>query len=288
MVRVLLGAGLLALVGLVVSVQSAAPPGSSMRLKAIRAMPLVDRMYAEIEVGWIDDPKTSLLEALDAMSKEYGVGFDIYERAFRFEMLNDVAKTEIANPNPVPPMKAPLGVVLQQILDRIAVPSGACWLMRGDRIQITTGHFAEAEITGKRAVDLDEEIRWGTVLPWWLVNVDLRKKPLAEALDQLADRSGQVVVLDESLTKEYAKRSVTARLRNVPVSTAVLMLASQADLGMVKMDNTFYVTTEEKATRLNKRFAELNPPPKPTAKAREAGPLFDRLGNEVLPTPRRE
>src|SRR4029077_6454536 len=79
--------------------------------------------------------------------KVHRVTFDINERAFKYEMLNDVAKTEIANPNPLPGVKSTFGTVLKRILARVPVPSGATYLIRRDVIEITTGQFATAEKT---------------------------------------------------------------------------------------------------------------------------------------------
>jgi len=285
---VLIGVGLLALVSLLACVHSAAPPASHLRAKAIRAMPLVDRMYAEIDFPGIDDPKTTLSEALHNLAQEYGLIIEVKQRAFGLEEVPDVLKTEVANPNPLPPVRERLGLVLDRMLARIPVASGAMWLLRDDHIEITTGQFVEAETTGKRLIDSDEEREWGRVLPWSLVNADLRKKPLAEGLDVLAERTGRMVVLDESLTKEFADRPVTAKLRNVHLDTAVLLLASQADLALVKMDNVLYVTTEEKAARLAKRYRDLRaattePPKKPAVRLDR--PLiegFGGTGNSIL------
>lgn len=271
--RVVVAVVLIAGVTLLAGVHSAAPPGRV----PVTSLPLVDRMYAEVSFPCHDDPKTTLFEILEEMTRRYDVEFDVQEKAFKFEMLNDVLKTEVANPTPVPAMKAPIGEILRRILNKVPVPSGAVWLLRKNHVEVTTGAFAKTEVAGKDLVILaadpdtdtmgeDEAGRFLLALP--LLHADFEKTPLAEALTKAADRTERNIVLDETVVKEYGKVPVTARLRNVRVDVAVLLLASQAGLGMARLDNTFVVTTEDKAGKLAQRLTETRPvrPPKPAAK----------------------
>src|SRR5262249_39782578 len=89
--------------------------------------------------------KTTFIEALDQMAARYNLVFDVNERAFKFENVMDVLKTQIADPNPIPRMETSLGTVLKRILSRIPAPSGATYLIRRDVIEITPGQFATAE-----------------------------------------------------------------------------------------------------------------------------------------------
>jgi hypothetical protein len=93
----------------------------------------------------VDDPKTTLEEALDALGKTCNVTFDVNEKAFAFEQLKDVLKTEVAQPTPIPEMKATLATVLREILARVPVGSGATWVIRKDVIEITTQTFLAVE-----------------------------------------------------------------------------------------------------------------------------------------------
>jgi type II secretory pathway component HofQ len=72
---------------------------------------------------------------------------------------------------------------------------------------------------------------------------------LAKALRQLADASGYNLVVDVRVA-DKAKTKVSARLANVPVDTAVRVLADMADLGVVRLDNLFYVTNRENAAQI--------------------------------------
>src|SRR5262249_36156643 len=110
-----------------------------------RLFELRDTMNKTVDFGGLDDPKTTLIEALDQLTKVHRVTFEVNERRFKYELLNDVLKPEVANPNAIPAMKTTLGTVLRKILARISVPSGATYLLRRDVIEITTGTFATAE-----------------------------------------------------------------------------------------------------------------------------------------------
>jgi hypothetical protein len=58
---------------------------------------------------------------------------------------------------------------------------------------------------------------------------------------------------------------ITADFANVPVDSAVRILANMADLQMVQVDNVLYVTTPKRAEQMQaqtKKSFELLPPPK--------------------------
>jgi hypothetical protein len=65
------------------------------------------------------------------------------------------------------------------------------------------------------------------------------------------------------------------KLANVPVDTAVRILADAANLSVVQMDNTFYLTTSENATRLRKEL--------PLRYQTEAIGPFGGLGGPIPP-----
>src|SRR5262245_44262605 len=91
MYRVVIGVCLLGLIGLLAYVQSAAPPAPvPSRARVIRALPLVDRMYAEIDFPGYDDPKTTLEEVIRELAREYGLLIEVDEKAFKVELLNDI------------------------------------------------------------------------------------------------------------------------------------------------------------------------------------------------------
>jgi hypothetical protein len=215
-------------------------------------MSVPQKLAQRVRFDGIDDPKATLDEALEKLTKLYDVNFDINEKAFKFENLQEVGKTEIATPAPLPAMKnARLGTVLRKLLSRIPVPSGATYLVRGDHIEITTGTFQAAEIWGKYT---------GPHLP--LVNAMLEKCPLADAVAELAEQSDFNVLVDNRAA-EQAKTSVSARLLNTPLDTALRLLADMADLRAVHLDNVLYVTTKENAAALEARLEKEKTPTNP-------------------------
>jgi hypothetical protein len=201
----------------------------------------------------INDPKATLEEVLDKLSKQYDLTFDVNERAFAFENAKDVLKTEVATPSPLPAMKnVRLDTALRKVLARVPVPSGATFTLREDRIEITTNTFQGAEVWGKYN---------GAHLP--LVNATLDRAPLEDALRELAAQADFNVVLDNR-TAEKARTPVTARLRNTPLDTAVRLLADMAELRPVHLDNALYVTSRENASVLEARLEKEKTPTNPT------------------------
>jgi RNA polymerase sigma factor (sigma-70 family) len=193
-----------------------------------------------IDFQGFDDPKLSLLEALDNLSKRYQVQFSINEKAFRSEAVDlDAAATRIAEQQPIAPFKTSLHNVLNKVLARVPVPSGVVYLVRKDHVEITTGQAACAEL--KVAADQ---------LPT-LVHHDFRQADLAEALMKVMEDSDANIVFDPRINlKPGGKLQITSRLMNVPVETALKLLANMADLAVAKLDNVYYVTTPENAAKL--------------------------------------
>src|SRR5262249_3158021 len=92
----------------------------------------------EINFAGIDNPRTTLQDALEALAETYDVSFDLMEGAFSSEGLKDVLKYEIAA-TPIPSTsRVPLGSVLNVILARLPVGSGASYYVERDLILITT------------------------------------------------------------------------------------------------------------------------------------------------------
>jgi hypothetical protein len=208
-----------------------------------RADGLIDALNKTVRFGGFDDPKMVLVEALDQLSMRYGLSFSVNEKAFKFEMVPEVLKTEIAQPNPIPEMNATLAAVLRTILARVPAPSGATFLVRPDSIEITTDQALREEVWGPNYR--------GPWLP--LVYVRFEEVPLREALRQLARQTHTNIVLDTSVGPR-ARVPVTARLRNTPLEVALRLLANMAELQAVQVGNVVYVTTPRKAAPLQARL----------------------------------
>jgi hypothetical protein len=203
---------------------------------------MAQKVNQRVNFTGIDDPRTTLNDALDKLSKLYGVSFDINEKAFDTDQLKEVGRMPVAE-TPITEMKnARLSRVLNTVLRRVPAPSGTTYSIRDDYIEITTNYFQRAEVWGSYR---------GPFLP--LVNATFDKFPLEEAVRELADQV-EFTVLVDSRAAEKAKTPVSARLLNTPLDTALRLLTDMADLRTVHLDNVLYVTTKDNAAALEKRL----------------------------------
>jgi hypothetical protein len=215
-----------------------------------------------IDFPGFDDPKMTLAEALDQLAKDYGVVFDVNERSFRFEQLNDVMRTPITEKDPLPAMKGTsLAAVLRKLLARVPVPSGATFLIRRDAVEITTGEMLRRELRLARP-EADSDSDQPTLEPLvTLLWEEIKEEPLSAVLERVAEAADTTILLDPR-TKEKAATKLTATLRNVPIDDAVELLADMAGLAVIVRTNAYYVTTPENAARMK----PARPKKKPEAK----------------------
>jgi len=217
---------------------------------------LARRLQEPVKFSGFDDPKTTLAEALSQLTKvSGGISFEINEDAFKNEAINEVAKTEIAQ-SPIPEMNASMDRVLRKVLARVSVPSKAAYVVRKGYIEITTEQARLAEFwpngnenakpADPNGVDPGADAPKPRPLP--LVIAEFDKRPLSEALKELADLANYSVILDVRAA-DKAHLPVSATLINVPLDTAVRMLADMAELKPVLLNNAIYVTTEARAER---------------------------------------
>lgn len=219
--------------------EAAAPSARSDDLSVpLRNAALRQAIGGTVDFPGSDDPKITLGEALDQLSRLYRVQIVLNQRTMQIADIPDPYKIEIGGSSTIPKMRTSLRNVLLLILRRL--PMEATFLVRRDHIEITTVQAARDELR------LHEE---EPLLP--LVNEDFKKEPLTEALDRIADATDTTVVVDVS-SQDKAKLEVSARLTNVPVDTAVRLLAHMAGLDVTRVNNALYVTTSEKATSLQK------------------------------------
>ena len=83
------------------------------------------------------------------------------------------------------------------------------------------------------------------------VSVNAEGTPLADVLKGLARETGANIVLDPRAAKG-GQTALTLRLDEVPLETAVELLADEAELRTVRLDNVLYVTSEARAEKLRK------------------------------------
>jgi hypothetical protein len=212
------------------------------------------KLNASIDFAGVDDPRTTLDEVLKDLGKRHDIFIDVNERAFEAEGLKDVKTTPLATEGrPIPAIKGvSLDYVLRKILSRIPVTSGATYINRGESLLITTGQFRFEDVY----LDPDHRPRPSFAanlvgLPF--IHRSFNKQPLEDALKELSEHTLINIVLDVRVA-EKAQATVTGDFADVPIDTAVEVLANQADLKSVLLDNVLYVTSKEKAKVLESDY----------------------------------
>jgi RNA polymerase sigma factor (sigma-70 family) len=224
-----------------------------------RTRELRDKLDKVVEFHGIDDPKVTLGEILESLAKSFDLSFDVDEIAFKMDGVANVLKQEVLQNNLIPSMRTSLDNLLRKLLDRVEGTSHATFILRRGRIEITTVSSLRSEL----GIVEDRPM-----LP--LIWEEFEKVSLPNAFLRLAKGSGINVVLDpRALDEGGEKLTVRARFANVPVDTAVRILANMADLQMVRLDNVLYVTTPKRAAQLKAEelkgldAAPMPPPPSP-------------------------
>jgi RNA polymerase sigma factor (sigma-70 family) len=227
------------------------PPVEKFRLRAWR-----DKLNQPLAFPGLDDPKTTLAEALAGLGDRAAITFEINHKAFQAEELAQADQFPIVEQKPIPKMEASLATILRLILARVPSPSGAVYLLRPDNVvEVTTGAAVRAELGVPERRPL---------LP--LVWDAFEDTPLKEAVQRVGEASGFNVVVDARVADKLQEKA-TLQLNNVPVDTALRLLANMADLQVVRLDNVFYLTTPDNAKRLREeqeQFDRAAPAPKPT------------------------
>jgi hypothetical protein len=242
---------------------------------------LARKVNERVDFEGVDDPNATLKDVLEKLEALTKVHFSVNDAAFSAEGLENLLTQRVVGADrPIPKMTGvTLDTVLRKVLSRITSQSGTTYLIRRDGIEITSGEFLHIEVYGiPMQRDPDPLPVYQTRLP--LVYVEFEKRPLAEALKELATATETNVVLD-ARAEEFGKTLVTATLTNVPLDHAVLMLADMAGLKPVRIGKALYITTAENAVKLQKEQDEkhrlLAMPQVPAG--------FGGLGGAVLPTP---
>ncbi len=186
------------------------------------------------------DANTPLKDALDLLAEKYELPVLIDTQAFKRDNGDEAVEDK---PVRLPQMS---GVRLGTVLEKLAAQVHGAYLVRADHIDLTTVQRAVEEVWGPVYATNEEATgRKRPALP--LVHTAFAGRPLAGALQELSDLSGTSMILDVPRAGEKAKLPVSATLDNVPVDTAARILASQADLRAVLLDNVLYVTTKSHA-----------------------------------------
>jgi hypothetical protein len=199
----------------------------------------------------IPNPST-LQDALGLLGEKTGLTFFIDSNAFAADEVQKVEESQVGLGRM---MGVRLDTVLRLLLGQVKGQKYVgTYLIRGDHIEVTTTWHAGLQLSPGE----------GVLMP--RVNSVLHREALEEALAQLSEATGISIVLDERVS-DKGQKVVTAILNNVPLDTAVRVLADQTDLKPVLMDNLIYVTSKNNAKELE---AEQEKRAAAAAKARAA------------------
>jgi hypothetical protein len=130
---------------------------------------------------------------------------------------------------PAFPKKMPTAQLLQIALGSVRT-GNATYLFRAGALEVTT--VKQASLPALRQQ---------------MVSAVFNQRPLSEAIQELSDLTGASVVMDKRAGDEL-KTPVTATFRNdVSLGAALRMLVEMADLKLVVVEGSFYVTNQDRA-----------------------------------------
>lgn len=104
------------------------------------------------------------------------------------------------------------------------------------------------------------------------VRVNCDGRPFVEVIRQLSAETGANLIVDPRL-KDKAEHKITLRLEDVPLESAVRLLAEVADLRTLRMNNVLFITTAERAERLRADADGPVPSGPPSPSVIPAGPI---------------
>lgn len=200
---------------------------------AVRVRAWQDKLNQPVTLEGAPHGMVTLAEFLNWLGTKHGLGLVINSAAFRRDaQIDDLGSRPIHIPQ-VPNQR--LGRYLRILLDQVE----AVYVVRADHVEITT---LAAAYAGDPISDLEAPLR---TFP--LVYTVFEQRPLHEALQELADLTDCTVVLDGNRSQERRDMPVSATFKNVPLNSAVEVLADMAELKSVRIGKVIYVTSAENA-----------------------------------------
>jgi hypothetical protein len=247
--------------------QTPAPDGGTKAAPAVRSAIQLGRKLAD-PVNFPDGmDQTPLKDALEHVKQRADLPIILNEDAFRADLGDPDVKNRPVRLDPVSGLS--VGTVLRLLVGQVQgsflVRPGYVEVLPELRVRTSVWGNVEPEVAQlESAVGLGGGLGGLTVsggrprpmLP--LVHSEFDRMPLDKALAELAERTGVSVILDSRRANEMAKAPVTAALVNVPADTAVRLVADQAGLEVVLLDNALYVTTAENAKAMRDRQRRVN------------------------------
>lgn len=121
---------------------------------------------------------------------------------------------------------------LRQVLQTVTGQHGLTFGVVGDHIVVGTEEVVNLRQLRQR------------------VDLTLLEEPMTVALHELAKQTGANVVLDPRARKSAEECRLTLTLKDVPLETAVRLLAELSGLCALRMGNVMFVTTEDRAEKI--------------------------------------
>lgn len=196
------------------------------------------------------------------------IPIDIQEQPLHlaFEYLKEKAKINFVldqntmaqigiDPEQVPVTLRSKDLKLRTALRNLLSPHNLSFAIIGDTVVITTDEQAMVRQLRQR------------------VSVNVDQLEFVQVIKQLARETGTNLILDSRVTKE-AQGKVSLQLDEVPLQTAVLLLAEMASLKPVRVGNVLFITTKVNAKEL-REDPEVSGPHQP----------IDPNSPQVMPVP---
>lgn len=210
--------------------QSSRPGGAGAELRQKLSKPV------NLEKGI--DANTPLKDVLEFLAERYDLNIVVDAHAFNAIGVQKVEEQPVS----LPRMRhEPLGSVLRLVLGQIKgdIYSGT-YHIRDGHIEVTTSYHVY--------FSSDHWIATGRMrLP--NVSLEARGQNIDEAVRELAEQTGFNIVLDGKV-RDRARKVPACAFNDVPLDTALLLLADQADLGVAIIDNVLYVTDRDNANQM--------------------------------------
>jgi hypothetical protein len=210
------------------------PPLSPSAIVGVRARQMRAKLAATVNLDKGIDQNTPLRDAMEFLQDRYDVTIIIQPGIWRGD---ESAKHSLENAKVQLPriMGVSLGTVLQMLTSQIET----AYLVRSEFIEIVPAERAWPEC-------------WTTIdrqhVP--TARVEFKRRPLDEALREVAELTGINIVLDSRVDEKARQMPVSTHLQEVPLDTAVSLLANMAGLQSLALDNVLYVTTPANAKAL--------------------------------------
>lgn len=175
-------------------------------------------------------PNTPLKEALGYLSEKFGLTILIDIEGFQLDLQIQEPQHQ---PVKLPALKE---VPLRVILDLTIKQAQGVTVQRGNLLWVTTQPRARYFALNQR------------------VDIKCDEMSLGKVLRQLSDQTGQNIVLDTRRQPKAAETPITLDLAEETLQKAVTLAADLAEMEVVEVGNTLYVTTPANAKQMRARM----------------------------------